>query len=95
MSLFNSFQDYGKGSWTVESSQKLTASEKDQIKSAVVKDSQFGKSICFFMKSGGMKFGGLDPAANVGVGEEISLDKITLVSLKQNDKSITRVNIDE
>ena len=52
MNIFDKLRVYA-GSWSVKSSRQFTADEVSAVKSAVVVDSQYGKSVCFFLNSGG------------------------------------------
>lgn len=92
MSLFSSVKTFG-GSWTVASQEKLTAAEKKQIKSAVVKEAEHGPYVCFMMKGGQMRniFAGRDSQDLVG-GEEVNLNSVEILELERDgDENLIRI----
>ena len=91
MNIFNSLRIYA-GKWEVKETRDFTQEEKDAISQAVVVPSQFGSSVQFTMKSGGMTFIPLDQNSQLGTGELIDLSKAKLVTLgKSGEADIYRV----
>ena len=93
MSIFESLRLYA-GKWSVKDSRAFTADEIGAVDHAVVVASQYGNSVCFFMKSGGQTFIPLSNASTKGVGEAVELKDAKLLTLtKQGEADITRVEI--
>ena len=93
MNIFSSLRIYA-GKWSEKETRNFSQEEIDAITMAVVVPSQFGNSVQFLRKDGGMSFIPLDQNANVGVGEIIDLSKAKLVTLeKQGEADIYRVKI--
>ena len=91
MNIFNSLRIYA-GKWEVKETRDFTDEEKAAISQAVVVPSQFGSSVQFTMKSGGMTFIPLDNSSNLNAGELIDITKATLITLgKQGEGDIYRV----
>lgn len=91
MNIFDKLRVYA-GSWSVKSSRQFNAEEINAVKSAVVVDSQYGKSVCFFLKSGGQTYIPLSTESSLQIGEpvDISTAKIIILS-KQGEADIERV----
>lgn len=93
MNIFSSLRIYA-GKWSEKETRNFSQEEIDAITMAVVVPSQYGNSVQFLRKDGGMSFIPLDQNANVGVGEIIDLSKAKLVTLeKQGEADIYRVKI--
>ena len=93
MNIFASLKVYA-GKWSEKEARKFSAEEIGAIAMAVVVPSQYGNSVQFIRKEGGMSFIPLDQNANAGVGEMIDLTKATLVTLeKEGEADIYRVRI--
>ena len=93
MNIFASLRVYA-GKWSVKETRRFAAEEIAAITMAVVVPSQYGNSVQFIRKDGGMSFIPLDQNANVGVGEVVDLTKAKLVTLeKQGEADIYRVSI--
>ena len=93
MNIFASLRVYA-GKWSVKETRSFSAEEIAAITMAVVVPSQYGNSVQFIRKDGGMSFMPLDQNANVGVGEVVELTKAKLVTLeKQGEADIYRVSI--
>ena len=91
--IFSQVKIYGENSWKVKARRGLNSEELRVIKSAHVVDSQYGQSACFMMATGGMAFIPMSNSANVATGQELDLEKITLLTLEQKGSSdITRVD---
>lgn len=94
--VFGSLQVYGEA-WQVTSRRKFNSDEIAAIRKNEVVPSQFGKSVCFFLVSGGSTF---IPMSNHGkqpeAGESIDMTKCELLTLERSgDDPIVRVEIGE
>ena len=85
---------YGE-SWNVVGSRNFTNDEIQAVRSNTVVNSQYGKSVCFFMKRGGQIY---IPMSNRGdgaaLGSSIDMNSAKLVTLhRDGDGNILRVEI--
>ena len=80
-------------SWKVTNSREFTEAEKSAIRSNAVVNSEYGKSVCFFLKSGGQSYIPLSTqGADVNVGESIDMNTAKLVTLhREGSGNILRV----
>lgn len=93
MNIFASLKVYA-GKWSEKETREFSAEEIEAIAMAVVVPSQYGNSVQFIRKEGGMSFIPLDQNSNVGIGEMIDLTKARLVTLeKEGEADIYRVRI--
>lgn len=93
MNIFASLKVYA-GKWSVKETREFSTEEIEAITMAVVVPSQYGNSVQFIRKEGGISYIPLDQNANTGVGEVIDLTKAKLVTLeKQGEADIYRVEI--
>ena len=93
MNIFASLKVYA-GKWSEKEAREFSTEEIEAIAMAVVVPSQYGNSVQFIRKEGGMSFIPLDQNANAGVGEMIDLTKAKLVTLeKEGEADIYRVRI--
>ena len=89
--IFSFFFQYA-GKWAVKSSRAFTADEINAVSSTQIVASQYGNSLCFFMKNGGMTFIPMSNTSTKGVGESVDLTKAQLVTLgKEGENDIYRV----
>lgn len=93
--IFSGIQIYGE-KWQLTGEVALDAEDKAMFSSAKVVSSDYGKSVCFFLKGGkGTQF---IPMSNQGVqlsiGDTVDLDKVTIQMLSRSgEKDIMRVKI--
>ena len=95
MNIFSSLQVYG-GSWNVvaDKTRGFDAEELSQIEKAEVVASEYGNSVCFFMKSGGQSYIPLSRDSTLGVGDSVDITKAKLLTLhRDGSEDITRVSI--
>lgn len=93
MNIFQSLQVYA-GKWNVVGSRNFDDEEKAMIKRAEVVPSEYGNSVCFFMKAGGQTYIPLSNQSTLGVGDEVDLDKAKLLTLhRDGSDDITRIDI--
>lgn len=93
MNIFAGLRTYA-GKWAEKSRRAFSVEEISAVRSAEVVPSQYGNSVCFFMKSGGQTYIPLANTSSVGVGESIDLSKASLVTLgKDGEADIVRVEV--
>lgn len=93
MGIFDSLREYA-AKWQLKSTRPFSADEINSVKNAVVVESQYGSSVCFFMKSGGQKYIPLSTDSTAGIGEEIDLNKAEVLTLgKDGELDINRVRV--
>ena len=91
MNVFNSLASYA-GKYSIKSSRKFSEEEKSTVKSATVVPSEFGLSVCFFMKNGAQKYIPLSTDSAKGAGESIDLDSAEILMLgKEGSSDILRI----
>ena len=91
MNIFSSLRVYA-GKWNVVDSKDFSKEEIDMVDHAEVVDSQYGNSVCFFMRSGGQTFIPLSTNSSLGVGDSVDLTKAKLLQLhRDGDADIYRV----
>ncbi len=90
-SIFGSLREYA-GKWSEKGRRAFSVEEKAEVASATVVPSQFGSSVCFFMKAGGQKYIPLSNTSKAQVGQSINLDNAQLITLgKAGEADIVRV----
>ena len=93
MNIFSNLRVYA-GKWSVKETRDFTADEVSQVSQAVVVPSQYGNSVQFTMKSGGLTYIPLDQNSDCAVGEVIDLTKAKLTTLgKSGEADIYRMTI--
>lgn len=93
MNIFSSLRVYA-GKWAVKASRAFSQEEIDAVDSASVVDSQYGMSVCFFMKSGGNTFIPLSNNSSAQVGDTVNLANAKLLTLgREGDNDIYRIEI--
>lgn len=93
MNIFDNLRVYA-GKWSVKETRDFTADEVSQVSQAVVVPSQYGNSVQFTMKSGGLTYIPLDQNSDRAVGEVIDLTKAKLTTLGKSDEAdIYRITI--
>lgn len=93
MNIFSNLRVYA-GKWMQKDSRDFTQDEINAVQSAKVVDSQYGNSVCFFMKSGGSTFIPLSNTSSLAVGDSVDLSKAKLLTLaREGDADIYRVSI--
>ena len=95
MNIFAGLQVYA-GKWEVvaDKTRGFNDEEKALIARAEVVPSEYGNSVCFFMKSGGQTYIPLSNQSTLGIGEEVDLNAAKLLTLHRDGSAdITRVEI--
>ena len=93
MNIFSALRVYA-GKWNVKEVKSFTSEEMALVDSTEVVESQYGLSVCFFMKAGGQSYIPLDQNSSAVIGGSIDLTKAQIVTLgKQGENDIYRVRI--
>ena len=91
--IFEGRTVYG-GSWNVVDSRSFDAEEIAAVKKAEVVSSQYGNSVCFFMKSGGQVYIPLSNQSSLAVGDTVDMAKAKILTLhRDGDEDIARIDI--
>ena len=93
MSVFASLFAYA-GKYEPKNEIVLTNEEIAEVKSAKIVESEYGLSVCFFMKAGCQKYIPVsrDYEDQVSIGDAVDLTKIKILTLsKEGAKDIKRV----
>lgn len=92
MNIFSALRVYA-GKWQVKETKKFSQEEIDLVDRAEVVDSQYGQSVCFFMKAGGMTYIPLDQNSSKATGDTVDLSQASLITLsRQGEADIYRVS---
>lgn len=93
MNIFSTLNVYAE-KYAVKDTRKFTPEELAAVDHAVVVESQYGLSACFYMKAGGQTYIPMSTEATAGLGEELDLTKAELVTLgRPGSEDIVRVQI--
>jgi len=93
VNIFNSLRIYA-GKWNEKEVNAFSQEEIDSISKAEVVESQYGLSVCFYLKAGGQAYIPLDQNASASLGDTIDLSKAKVVTLsKAGEDDIYRVRI--
>ena len=92
MNIFQNLRVYA-GKWAVKATRSFAQEEIDAVDHAEIVDSQYGMSVCFFMKSGGQTFIPLSNNSTLSIGDAVDLSKAKLLTLERpGDSDIYRVD---
>lgn len=92
MNIFEQLPSYA-GKYTVKLERPFTTEELVGIERATTVASEFGISVCFFMKNGAQKYIPLSTESTAGVGETLDMGRASLMVLTKNgNNDILRVN---
>ena len=91
MNVFYTLTSYA-GKYSVKSVRKFSDEEKAAVTNASIVPSEFGLSVCFFMKNGAQKYIPLSNDSVRNAGESIDLDSAEILVLgKEGSSDILRV----
>ena len=91
MSIFDKLEVYA-AKWAKTASRSFQTEEIAAVKNAVVVESEYGNSVCFFMKAGGRTYLPLSTESAYQLGEEVDLTSAKLITLsKSGEADISRV----
>ena len=89
--VFGGLQVYG-GNWEVVSSRNFNDEEKAAVLRAEVVPSQYGNSVCFFMRGGGQTYIPLSNTSTLTPGDSVDLSKAKLLTLHRDGQgNINRI----
>ena len=78
--------------WTITDSRPFAPEEIAAVDRAEVVESQYGNSVCFFMKGGGQTYIPLSEQSKLAVGDELDLKTAKLITLsRKGNNDICRV----
>lgn len=90
--IFSSLKKLYAAPWNVKETRKMNAEEISAVASATVVSGQYGNSVCFVMKNGGMGYIQCTNDSVSPVGTVLDVNNIDLVTLcKQGEADIVRV----
>jgi hypothetical protein len=95
MNIFAGLQVYA-GKWAVveDKTRSFNDEEKALIERAEVVASEYGNSVCFFMKGGGQTYIPLSNQSSLTVGDSVDISKAKLLTLHRDGSAdITRIDI--
>lgn len=93
MNIFAGLQTYATG-YNVKSSRSFTAEEISLVNIAKVCLSQYGMSVCFYMKAGGQKYIPVSRDSVCNIGDVVDLTKAKILILdREGSDDITRIEI--
>ena len=91
MNIFSALKVYA-GKWQVSNKRAFSDEEINAVDTAKVVTSQYGLSVCFMMKGGGMTYIPLDQNSSLSEGDVINLKNAELITLhRDGDDDIYRV----
>ena len=91
MNIFSALRVYA-GKWSEKAARDFSADEIAAVEQAKVVESNYGLSVCFFMKAGGQTYIPLDMNSSKGIDDIIDLTKAQLVTLQRpGEQDIYRV----
>ena len=82
MNIFKELPAFG-GKYVVVSERRFSEEEINIVNQATTVASEFGISVCFFMKTGVQKYIPLSTESSAGVGETLDLTKASIVVLRK------------
>ena len=92
MNIFAGLQKYAT-KFEVSNSRVFDAEELAQVNSAKVVASQYGLSVCFYMKEGCQKYIPLSRDSTASIGDEVNLQTAKILTLVKDGESINRIEI--
>ena len=91
MNIFSALKVYA-GKWQKKAERAFSDEEINAVDTAKVVTSQYGLSVCFMMKGGGMTYIPLDQNSSLSEGDVINLKNAELITLhRDGDDDIYRV----
>ena len=91
MTVFDSLKHYGN-SYEVKETRDFTPDEIAMVASNKVVNSDYGLSVCFFMKAGGQVYIPVSRDSVASVGDVVDLSKAKLLTLsREGSQDINRV----
>ena len=92
MNLFDGKQVYGQGSWQVKNERPMDAEELSMINRAEVVSSDYGLSVCFFLKAGGQVYVPLSRDSKLTAGDTLDAKSAKVLTLhREGSDDIERI----
>ena len=92
MNIFGKLKEYAT-SFVLKNTRNFDEDEISQVKSAKVVASQFGLSVCFFMREGCQKYIPLSRDSQACVGDSVDLYQAKILTLEKDGEIIHRIEI--
>lgn len=92
MNIFAGLQKYAT-KFEVSNTRDFDPEELAQVNSAKVVASQYGLSVCFYMKEGCQKYIPLSRDSTASIGDEVNLQTAKILTLVKDGESINRIEI--
>ena len=93
MGLFTGRTVYA-GKWSVKDVNKMSNDDIQMVSNATIVPSEYGLSVCFFMKTGGQVYIPVSNDCNATVGQSVDLTKAEIITLeKPGESDIERVRV--
>lgn len=93
MNIFEGIKVFGKQTWEVISSRVFNEKEIALIDKVEVVPGEYGKQAKIYFKSGGYTFMTLSRDCTKSIGEPIDIKEAKLLTLKQGNTTINRLDI--
>lgn len=91
MNIFNSLPIYNLG-WTVTNRRHFSEEEIAEVEKAEVIKSDYGLSVCFYLKQGGNSRIPLSNQSSLGVGDLVNMENAEVLTLsKRGEEDIMRI----
>ena len=92
MNIFAGLQKYAS-KYELIDSRDFTPEELSQVTSAKVVSSQYGMSVCFYMKSGCQTYVPVSRDSSTSIGDDVDLTKVKILTLEKDGETINRIEI--
>lgn len=92
MNIFAGLQKYATP-YEVKDTRSFNTEELAQISSAKVVASQYGMSVCFYMKAGGQTYVPVSRDSICQVGDAVDVTKVKILTLEKDGETINRIEI--
>lgn len=94
INFFATSKVYGS-KWNVIEKREFNSEEKDMISKASIVDADYGLSVCFMLKGGGSTYIPLGKESTGFVGQEVSMDELSLLTLERLGEVCQKVVINK
>lgn len=86
MNLFDELLKHYCTKWAVKDERPFTEEEINCVDHNIIEKSQYGNSVCFFMKDGSKCYIPCDINMTLGVGESIDMTIAKVITLQKDDE---------
>lgn len=94
INFFATSKVYGS-KWNVIEKRPFNNDEKGMIEKASIVNADYGLSVCFMLKGGGSTYIPLGKESTGFVGQEVSMDELSLLTLERLGEVCQKVIIDK